>query len=92
MRVRYTDEAIADAEEILLYIAERNATAAEIVSIAIERTADRIGSFPYSAQATDEPSVRMVPIGRFPYLMFYTVDRREVWIVRVQHAARLRPY
>ena len=91
MRVRYTDEAIADVEEILLYIAERNPTAADVVSLAIERTADRIGSFPYSAQATDEPDVRMAPVGRFPYLLFYTVGRNEVWIIRIRHAARLRP-
>ena len=91
MRVRYTEEAIADVEEILLYIAERNLTAAEIVSMAIEQTADRIGSFPHSSQATDEPDVRMAPVGRFPYLLFYRVNRNEIWIVRIRHAARLRP-
>ena len=91
MRVRYTAEAIADVEDILLYIAERNAAAAEIVSMAIEQVADRIGSFPYSTQATDEQGIHMVPVGRFPYLLFYMIDHNEVWIVRLRHAARLRP-
>ena len=91
MRIRYTEEAIADVEEILSYIALRNSTAAEVVDEVIELTVARIASFPYSAQATDEPGVRMAPAGRFPYLIFYSVVRNAVWILRVRHAARLRP-
>ncbi|MDO8552862.1 MAG: type II toxin-antitoxin system RelE/ParE family toxin [bacterium] len=91
MRVRYTEEAISDVEEILSYIALRNPVAAGIVSEVIELTIARAASFPYSAQATDETSVRMIPVGRFPYLIFYSVVRNTVWVLRVRHAARLRP-
>jgi len=73
MRVRYTDEGIADVQQILLCIAERNTTAAEVVSIAIERTAARVGRCPYSAQATDEPGVHMVPIGGFLEYVYFAL-------------------
>ena len=43
------------------------------------------------AYATDEDGVRVVLVGRFPYLIFYTVRDRDVVVLHVRHAARLRP-
>jgi plasmid stabilization system protein ParE len=62
------------------------------VGKAIEVTVARIATFPESALATDEPSVRMAPAGRFPYLIFYDVAESEVRIIRVLHGARRRPW
>ena len=92
MRIRYTETASADLGDILSYLIERNPAAAATVGKAIEVTLARIAAFPASAQATDEPTVRMAPAGRFPYLIFYIVAENEVRIIRVLHGARLRPW
>jgi toxin ParE1/3/4 len=92
MRVVYARSAIADVEQISTYIRERNPRAAAAVADAIEATVARIGMFPLSASACDEPGVRMAPAGRYPYLVFYTVTGDEVMILRIMHAARLRPW
>jgi plasmid stabilization system protein ParE len=92
MKVRYTDTASADLEDILSYLIERNPRAAATVGKAVETAVARIATFPESAQATDEPTVRMAPAGRFPYLIFYAITEAEVQIIRVLHGARLRPW
>ena len=92
MRVRYTEPARTDLEDISAYLIERNPGAAAAVGAAIEATIARIATFPASAQATDEPGVRMAPAGRFPYLIFYSIAGDEVQIVRVLHGAQLRPW
>lgn len=90
MKVRYTETASADLADILSYLTERNSRAAAAVGLAIEATVARIAAFPAFAQTTDEPTVRMAPAGRFPYLIFYVVTENEVQIVRVRHGARLQ--
>lgn len=92
MNVRYTDAAAADLGDLLSYLIERNPRAAATVGKAIEATVARIAAFPESAQATDEPTVRMAPAGRFPYLIFYTSAENEIQIIRVLHGARQRPW
>jgi toxin ParE1/3/4 len=92
MRVIYARSALADIDQISSYVRERNPRAAVSVADAIEATVARIGMFPFSAPASDEPDVRMAPAGRYSYLIFYTVTDDEVLILRVIHAARMRPW
>lgn len=91
MKVRYTETALADLDDLLSYLIERNPRAATTIGKAVEVTIDRVAAFPFSAEATDEPGVRMTPAGRFPYLIFYRAADDEVSILRVLHGARLRP-
>lgn len=92
MKVRYSATAAADLGDILDYLTERNPRAAAKIGATIEATADRIAVYPESSPITDEPPVRMTPVGRYPYLIIYIVERDEVLIVRVLHGARLRPW
>ena len=92
MKVRYTDTASADLEDILNHLIQRNPRAAASVGQAIETTVARIAMFPESAQATDELAIRMAPAGRYPYLIFYAVADGEVQIMRVLHGAQPRPW
>ncbi len=92
MKVRYTDTAKADLADISAYLIERNPRASASVGNAVEATVARIALFPESAQATDEPGIRMAPAARFPYLIFYAVIDDDVQIIRVLHGARLRPW
>jgi plasmid stabilization system protein ParE len=44
------------------------------------------------AQETREPGVRRIPAGRYPYLVYYTVEANEVVILHVRHGARRSPW
>jgi toxin ParE1/3/4 len=44
--------------------------------------------FPEMAQPTDEPGVRRMLIGRYPYLIYYAVENDEIVILHVRHGAR----
>jgi plasmid stabilization system protein ParE len=92
MRVRYTATALAEAEAILSYIAERNSSAAAAVRERIERTIATLAVVPEMAQLTDEPGVRRMPLRSYPYLIFYTVDDDELVILHVRHGARRLPW
>jgi len=92
MRVRYGTTASADLGDILSYLIERNPQAAAKIGATIETTVARIAAYPQSSALSDEPRVRMTPVGRYPYLIFYIVEQDEVLIVRVLHGARLRPW
>jgi plasmid stabilization system protein ParE len=91
MRVRLTATALAELAEILDYIAAENPSAAERVAARFDDTVERLARFPYSAVATDDPSIRMAVLGRYPYLIFYTVADDEVVIRNIRHGARKRP-
>jgi hypothetical protein len=43
------------------------------------------------AQIADEPNVRTMRVGRYPFLIFYAIDENDVVILHVRHAARQRP-
>jgi plasmid stabilization system protein ParE len=64
--------------------------AAEVVA-RIEEVARRLARFPQMGRAKYKPGVRMIPVRRYPFLIFYTVQTEEVLIVSVRHAARRRP-
>jgi len=90
MRVRYTRTALREVEEILRYLADRNPSAAAAVSARIEQVVAWLGEFPRIGYAI-ENDVRILPIGRYPFLIFYTLRSDEVIIRNVRHHARLRP-
>ena len=92
MKVRYTETALVEIDEIFAYIAERNRNAATAVADRIKRTITNFAEFPLMAQAADEPGARMMPVGRYPFLVFYTVNNDELVILHVRHGARLRPW
>lgn len=92
MRVRYTETALRELGEILSYIFERNPSAAAGVADRVQRLAALLEEFPFAGHDTDEAGVRMVPLVRYPFLIFYAVDGEEVVILHVRHAARLRPW
>lgn len=64
MNVRYSAKALSDVDEIFAYIYDRSPQGAHAVAAAIEATISRLSMFPHSAPETDEPGVRMTPVGR----------------------------
>lgn len=93
MRIRWTETALTELEDIFTYIHERNRAAATAVVERIEGLAALLGEFPLAGHVTDEPDVRTFSVVRYPFLVFYTIDEPvgEVVILHVQHGAQQRP-
>jgi toxin ParE1/3/4 len=52
----------------------------------------RIGTWPKSAEAvTQRPGVRVVPLIRYPYKIFYRITDEAVEILHIHHAVRQEP-
>jgi toxin ParE1/3/4 len=88
MRVRYTPRARSDLVRILSYIDERSPIAARNVKRAIQKTIQLIGDFPESGPAAGMENTRVLRVGRYPYLIYWSVEGTEAWIVHIRHAAR----
>ncbi len=93
MIVRYTAEAYADLAAILAYLDGENPHAAITVLDRLDEVINRLAQFPKSGSVVDDASVRMVPLVRFPYLVFYRIEDNgsELSILSIRHAARRHP-
>jgi len=89
MRVVYTDEALENLYGILGYIASNYPTAYEGFQRRLRSVVHRIGDWPDSAQEVAErPGVRVVPLIRYPYKVFYRNTGRMIEILYIHHVAR----
>lgn len=90
MKVRYTETARREAEEIFERIVADNPAAAAAVVRAVRRAITTLGRFPLMGSKTDDPTV-LVKIARpYHYLIFYTIEDEVLFIRRVRHPARRR--
>jgi len=90
MKVRYSPQALLQLGEIHSYIAHRNPRAAKAVVARIEELCEKLGEFPGIGHESDHPGVRVLPVVRYPYLIFYTpiTEADEVRILRIRHGRR----
>jgi plasmid stabilization system protein ParE len=88
MRVRYTPRARNDLQSILQYIDERSPAGAQNVKRAIQRTIELIGEFPQGGRRIGEQGIRVLPAGRYPYLIYWTIETGEAWLVHIRDARR----
>ena len=72
---------------MLEYLDERSPRGARNVKQAIKRTLDMIGERPHG-RPTGHGAVRSAPVSRYPYMIFWTVEADEVWLVHIRHGAR----
>ena len=93
MKVRWSETALAEIDEIFSYIYEYNRSAASSVVDRIENLTKLLQQFPHAGHLTDEADVRMLSVVRYPYLIFYAVDPTadEIVILHVRHGGRDRP-
>jgi toxin ParE1/3/4 len=92
MKVVYTNEALRDLDEILTYIAANYPTAYAPFEKRLHTAVARIGAWPESAaEVIQRPGVRVVPLVRYPYKMFYHATQDTVEILHIYHAARQEP-
>ena len=90
MKIRYRPAAVAQLDAIFSHIAGHNRPAGHRVMSTIKRSIERLADFPHSARSSEVPGIRELPIVRYPYIVFYTVDdaAQEVHILRVRHTSQ----
>jgi plasmid stabilization system protein ParE len=91
MRVRYAPRAQRDLQAILRYIDERSARGAVNVERSIQRAIELIGDHPRSGRFAGVEDTRVLPAGRYPYLIYWVIEAGEAWIVHIRDARR-RPW
>ena len=92
MKVVFTAAALRDLEEIAEWLAVHYPTIAPTIERRIRTVIEHIGRWPESARRSDKrPGVRVIPLGRYPYRVFYRITIDAVEILHVHHAAR-RPW
>jgi toxin ParE1/3/4 len=88
MRVRYTPRALGDLENILRYLSEHSPQGMRNVKRAIDNTKDLIGLFPQAGRLSKEAGARVLPVGRYPYLIYWTIEEGEAWIIHIRDGRR----
>lgn len=89
MRVEWTEAALADLDDILAYTAENYPSAIGSLEARIRAVVTRIGRWPESARRVEQrANVHVVPLLRYPYLVFYRVGEEHIEILHIHHAAR----
>ncbi|MGQ0592417.1 MAG: type II toxin-antitoxin system RelE/ParE family toxin [Gammaproteobacteria bacterium] len=90
MKVRYSKRAVDDLIAVADYIRQHNPSAAEAVEKPIRASIARLSIFPFIGRATDDSVIRVLPITRYPYLVFYQVLGEEIVIHHIRHGRRAR--
>ena len=92
MRIVFTEEALRDLDAILDFIAAHYPAIASSFQQRLRTVLQRIGKWPKSAEEVEQrPGVRMVPLIRYPYKIFYQTTNDTVEILHVHHTSRQSP-
>ena len=85
-RVIWTDEAVANLETIVAYIAAFNPQAATRLAEKLIALADSLDHFPERGRAAGA-GFRELPVVR-PYVLRYRVEDDLIYIARIRHGAQ----
>jgi plasmid stabilization system protein ParE len=77
MTPRFTAHARDDLRAILSYIERQSPQGATNVARAMRKTAELIGQFPEAGRLAGEQRTRVLPVGRYPYLVYWGVENGE---------------
>lgn len=88
MRIRFAETAIAELNDIFLFVANTNSKAAVRLISQIREMIVRLSRFPELGRPKYRPDVRMFPVPHAPFLIFYTVQGDELFILSIRHAKR----
>jgi plasmid stabilization system protein ParE len=91
MKVRYTPRAFADREAIFGYLDKTNPQAAREVKAFLAAQIDGLSSLPERHPLIKELGVRVLWLGRYPYFVYYRIQKDEIAVLHIRHAAR-RPW
>jgi plasmid stabilization system protein ParE len=88
MRVRYTPRASRDLDAILRYLNKYSPQGMRNVRRAIDNTERLIAQFPRAGRTSKETGTCVLPAGRYPYLIYWTTEADEAWIVHIRDGRR----
>ena len=90
MRLRYTERAAADLEDIQSYIAEHDPAAASAMGRRIKEAIELLSDFPMLGRPGRIGKARVLQVARTPYAVYYTVRKRagEVVVAHIRHGRR----
>ncbi len=89
MKIVFTATAIHDLDEISNWLMRNYPSSAPAVERRIRAVVARISRWPQSARrSAKRPGVRVVPLGRYPYKIFYRVTPQAIEILHIHHTAR----
>jgi toxin ParE1/3/4 len=92
MKVRYTIRARQDITDIYSTIYRNNRRAAARVRARIRSLAMDLGHEPRRGQEVEgRPGVRRIPVVRYPYAVYFTVEQDMVVILHIRQGARDDP-
>jgi plasmid stabilization system protein ParE len=93
MTVEYSRRAVTDLRDIAAYYASSDHPAVgEAVATRIEEVVARLETAPRSGRRlTDREDVRVAPLLRYSYNIFYSLIGERVRIVHIRHTSR-RPW
>ena len=92
MKVRYTETALREIDEICSYIARDNPDAAATVADAIDRAVALSAEQPELAPVVYSGDVRARLVRGFQFRIFYVINGREVIIRNVRRTKQSRPW
>jgi len=90
VRLRYTEPALEDLQEVLAYIADRAPQAALRVQARLRSLIELLPDHPSIGVRTSDKAIRCITATPYPYLVFYEVTPTEVIIHAIRHGARDR--
>jgi plasmid stabilization system protein ParE len=88
MKVRYTESANDENDQLLAGIAVDNPAAAADVAAVIKATIARLSAFPRLGTETDLQGVRLMVARPYAYLIFYAIDRDVLVVRNIRHPRR----
>jgi toxin ParE1/3/4 len=93
MRVEYSRRALTDLRDIAAYYASSdNPAVGEAVAARVQEVVARLETVPRSGRLVPErEGVRVAPLLRYSYNVFYAVIGQTVRIVHIRHTSR-RPW
>ncbi len=93
MKVRWSDTAASELEEIFVYILHNSPSSAKTVARRIVDRAETLGQFPFNGTDIKRSGIRKLSVVNYPYVVIYSIDLTadEVQILNVRHTARKKP-
>lgn len=92
MKAAYSQNALSDLDELLDYTARHFPFQKEKREKRIRSAVARIEAWPESARrVAGRPGVRVVPLLRYPFRIFYSYDGTQLVILHIHHAGREAP-
>jgi toxin ParE1/3/4 len=88
MKLRFSERAFADREDIFEYLDQRSPEVAQAVFAYLAASITQLIDLPHTGARTDDGDVRVLFIVRYPYKVFYRVRGEMVEILHIRHTSR----